>query len=328
MDGGDQHTTAGNAHHLAGRQVQNGDGGFADQLLRLIVLVDTGEDDTVGAAAVVQRELQQLVALFHRLTVLDLHGPVVGFEEGIEVHFLLHIGLQLDGGQGGFLLGFLHGVQLLQRLLGIHPGEQVLALADLRLGAQGTPDIGLIPGTVLRGGADLFKDLVAGFGHHRRQQRGADADGLQQVIQHRGQPDALRLVFAQYPGSGLVDILVGPVDDLEHLVQTVLQLQLLHLRLIAVTQGADGLFQLAVLRRVLPLSGQLAAEVLLHHAGGAADQIAQLVGKVGVDGADEQLIGKVAVGAEGERAQQEEAQGVHAEHARQHIGVHHVALGF
>ena len=290
-------------------------------------MVDAGDDDAVSAAAVIQRELQQLVGLLHRFAVLDLHGPEIGLQEGVKVHLLLHIGLQLDGGQGGLLLGLLHGVQLRQRLLGVHAGEQVLALGHLHLGGQSAPGVGLLPGVILGGSADLHKDLVAALRHHGGQQGGADADGLQQVIEDGGQTGALALVLAQHPGRGLVDILVSAVDDLEHLVQTVLELQLLHLGLVAVAETADGLFQVAVLGSVLTVGGQLAAEVLLHHAGGAADQIAQLVGQVGVDGGDQQLVGEVTVGAEGEGTQQEEAQGVHAEHLGQGVGVHHVALG-
>ena len=68
-------------------------------------------------------------------------------------------------------------------------------------------------------------------------------------------------------------------------------------------------------------------KILLGHGNGTANQVAQVVGQVHIDGAYQQLIGEVAVGAEGEGAQQEEAQGVYAEHLRQDVGVHHVALG-
>ena len=97
VHGGDQHAAGGNSHHLPRRQVQDGDGRLADQLLRLVVLVDAGEDDAVRAAAVVQGELQQLVGLLHRLAVLDLHGAEIGLQKRIEVYLVLHIGLQLHG---------------------------------------------------------------------------------------------------------------------------------------------------------------------------------------------------------------------------------------
>ena len=37
---GDQHPTGIDPHHLAGRQVDDGDGGLSDQLFRLVILVD------------------------------------------------------------------------------------------------------------------------------------------------------------------------------------------------------------------------------------------------------------------------------------------------
>ena len=327
VDGGDQHTAGGNTHHLPGRQVQNGDGRLADKLLRLVILVDAGEDDAVGAAAVVQRELQQLVGLLHRLAVLDLHGAEVGLQERVKVHVLGHVGLQLHGGESRLLLRLLHGVELGKCLVHIDTGEQVLALGDGGVGGQDAPDVGVVPAAAAVAGSQLGEDLLAGVGHDGQQEGGADTHRLQQVVQDGCQTVTLALVLAQCPGSRLVDILVGALDDLEHLVQTVLQLELVHLRLIAVTEGARHLLQLAVLGGVLPLSGELAAEILLRHAGGAAHQIAQLVGKVGVDGGDQQLVGEVAVGAEGECAEQEEAQSVHAEHLGQGVGIDNVALG-
>ena len=137
----DQHATGGDAHHLTGRQVQNGDGGLADEILGGIVLTDAGEDGTVNTAAIIEGELQQLVALLHGLAVLDLHGAEIGLEEGVEVHFLLHVGLQLDGGQGSLTLRLLQSLQLGKSLLGVDAGEQVLALGHGSIGAQSAPDI-------------------------------------------------------------------------------------------------------------------------------------------------------------------------------------------
>ena len=57
MHGGDEHTAGLDAHHGPGREVRDGDAGLAYQLLRLIILVDAGEDHPVRAGAVVQNEL-------------------------------------------------------------------------------------------------------------------------------------------------------------------------------------------------------------------------------------------------------------------------------
>ena len=91
---------------------------------RLIVLVDDGEDDAVGAGAVVEDELQELLALLHRLAGLDLHGAEVGLAECVEVDIVvkerldLHLGevdLLLRGGSRGSrgLFGLLVGIDRL-----------------------------------------------------------------------------------------------------------------------------------------------------------------------------------------------------------------------
>lgn len=66
MDGGDEHTLRGNAHHGSRRQIRDGDAGLADELFRLVVLVDTGKDDSVGAGAVIQHEFQEFFGLLDR----------------------------------------------------------------------------------------------------------------------------------------------------------------------------------------------------------------------------------------------------------------------
>ncbi len=149
------------------------------------------------------------------------------------------------------------------------------------------------------------------------------------MVHDAGQTGSIGLhILGQHPGGILVDILVCTGDDLEDLRQGVLEGVVLHLLLIAAPEAGDQLLQLPVLLRVAGLSGrQSAAEVLAHHGHGAAEQVAQIVGQVHVDGVDEGLVGEIAVRAEGEGTQQEEAQGVHAEVLRQQIGVHHVALG-
>ena len=54
VDGTDEHAAAGDAHHLARRQVGDGEQGLADQVLGLVISVNTGEDGAVGAGTVVR----------------------------------------------------------------------------------------------------------------------------------------------------------------------------------------------------------------------------------------------------------------------------------
>ena len=61
MDGGNEHPAGVDAHHGPRRQVRDGDAGFADELFRFVVLVDTGKDDSAGAGAVIQHEFQEFL---------------------------------------------------------------------------------------------------------------------------------------------------------------------------------------------------------------------------------------------------------------------------
>ena len=96
VDGGQEHPARFLPHHLSGRQVDDRGKRLADERLRLIELRDAGEDLTVRAAAVVEREAQKLVGLFHALAGLDLDGAEVGLGERLEVHIVLEQRLDLD----------------------------------------------------------------------------------------------------------------------------------------------------------------------------------------------------------------------------------------
>lgn len=96
VDGGDQHTAGVDAHHLARGQIDDGDGGLADKILGLVIVVDAGEDDAILARTVVEDELQELLALGHGGALLDLDRAVVGLGKGVEVDLLFEDRLALD----------------------------------------------------------------------------------------------------------------------------------------------------------------------------------------------------------------------------------------
>ena len=104
MHGGDQHAAGIDAHHGSRRQVGDGDAGLAHQFLRLIVLVDAAEDHTVLAAAVIQSELEELLALLHGLAGLHLHGTEVRLAERLKIHEIPEQGLDLHLGEVDLLL--------------------------------------------------------------------------------------------------------------------------------------------------------------------------------------------------------------------------------
>ena len=100
VDGGDEHTVALLPHHLARGQVHDGDEGLAHEVLGLVPLAYAGEDLAVGAGAVVEDELEQLVALLDGLAALDLDDAEVALAEGVEIDVLGQLRLDLHGGQG------------------------------------------------------------------------------------------------------------------------------------------------------------------------------------------------------------------------------------
>ena len=82
---GEEHTVTLNAHHRSRREVCDGDEGLADELFRLIISVNTGENCAVCACAVVQSELEELLGLLHSDAVLDLHCTEIGLTESLEI---------------------------------------------------------------------------------------------------------------------------------------------------------------------------------------------------------------------------------------------------
>ena len=78
VHGGDQHAAGINAHHGAGRQVGDGDAGLADELFRLIIFMNSAQNDPICASSVVERELQELLGLLDGLAVEHLDGTEIG----------------------------------------------------------------------------------------------------------------------------------------------------------------------------------------------------------------------------------------------------------
>ena len=82
--------------------------------------------------------------------------------------------------------------------------------------------------------------------------------------------------LASAPGIGLVDILVRARCALEDLVQSVLELELLHLRLIAVAKaGEHGDQALVGLARFSSVRGNMPPKYFSTIAVGAGDEVAR-----------------------------------------------------
>ena len=57
MHGGDQHTAGIDTHHRSRRQIGDCNAGLTDQFFRLILIVNTTQNDPIYAGSVVQNEL-------------------------------------------------------------------------------------------------------------------------------------------------------------------------------------------------------------------------------------------------------------------------------
>ena len=74
--------------------------------------------------------------------------------------------------------------------------------------------------------------------------------------------------------------------------------------------------------------GNFAVKVLFHHGHGAADQIAKIVGQIGVDAVQQGLVAELAVAAEWHLPHEEVADSVAAVAVAQHHRIHHIAQRF
>ena len=113
-----------------GGEIRDGDARFSDQFFRLVVVVNAGKDDSVGAGSVIQHEFQEFLGLFDRFAGFDLDGAEVGFTKRIEVHKVLKQRLDLDLGEVDdfFLFGFCRSrinlcIFFLRKIQRLHRGD-------------------------------------------------------------------------------------------------------------------------------------------------------------------------------------------------------------
>ena len=69
VNGRDEHTAGIDAHHRTGRKIRDGDTGLANQLFRLIIFMNSAQNDPICACSVVQSELQKLFGFLDGLAV-------------------------------------------------------------------------------------------------------------------------------------------------------------------------------------------------------------------------------------------------------------------
>ena len=98
--------------------------------------------------------------------------------------------------------------------------EQRIALLDGLTTSKQAPSANALEvvgrGLVLAGQA--AQGLCRGLRHERHQQVSGNADGLEQVVDHKCQLVSLSLILGKRPRLGVLDVVVGGVDELHNLV--------------------------------------------------------------------------------------------------------------
>ncbi len=123
----------------------------------------------------------------------------------------------------------------------------------------------------------------------------------------------VRVLLTELPGLGAVNILVDRIHQPPQGLESTVEGKLIYCARDGRRGGFGLLHQLAVLRTVgaHPL-GDPAAYVLLDHGQDAAQQVAEIIGQVGVQPADQGVFTEAGIQSEDHLSQEEVAQGVPA----------------
>ena len=92
--------------------------------------------------------------------------------------------------------------------------------------------------------------------------------------------------------------------------------------------GHAGRLQVGIQLGLLTGGGDHAVKILLGHGNGTADQIAEVVGKVGVEALDHVFVGDGTVGGVGHFGKHVVTNTIHAEQIGKIVGIHDVSAGF
>ena len=230
---------------------------------------------------------------------------------------------------GDFVLVFegrlVAGVDLLLERFEIDPGKERLARAGLGAGRNEPP----LTGAVEVEGDALDAELTPQFqglaGDDGIEQDTGAAQRLHTAVEHRIEAAGPLLGLGQLPGLGVADVFVGLAHPYENVLDGPFEGQPFEMLVEAVGQGQEGVAEAFVDGlegtggRYHPLA------VALQHAQRSVEQIAEIVGQVGVDAFGDGELAEAGVEPEGHVAQQEVAKGVVAVLLLEIEGPHHVA---
>ena len=118
-------------------------------------------------------------------------------------------------------------------------------------------------------------------------QHGNGAQGIAQVVKNSFQAGLGFLALGQHPGGRLVNILVGALHNLKNSDQCSGYIQSIHGGIHLAGQGGSQAFQLIVQGIGLAVGAHSTAKVLFAHSDRTGQQVAQVVGQVGIDAVDQ-----------------------------------------
>src|ERR1051325_11290926 len=219
--------------------------------------------------------------------------------------------------------------------LQIDPREQDLRFAQ-RAAVAGAEARLRVAVLLLAGGAREPEQRPQRFalrGQHRPRPDRHESQRLEQRVQHRRELVAAGLVLSDLPRLRPVHELVRALDHVPHVIQRLVDAQLLpglgrlgRRRGGRGAQGAEPDLRVVARERFgVPRRGSLASEELVHERHGPAREVAELVREVRVHVLDELFQRELAVAPGRERIEQVEAQRVGAERPRELDRVHQVA---
>ncbi len=284
------------AHQFGGFEIGHHNDGFADQFFGFVVLGDSGDNGALFSQ--IDAQLQQFVGLGHRRGFQNFGDAQIHFGEIVIVDRWFDIGeCFLWGGGRGFLFGAdarekrFTPAKRPARGQGFLPADHVKVVFKIRIKA------------------DLPQNLFGCLRHERRYKNGHIAQRFQQTVHNGGKFFLIAWVFGERPRFVFHDVFVGGADELpdghERLVQRHLGKTFFHF-------GNGGARQLRKLffNGRSGRGGNFSVAVFDRHGQGAAHQVAQIVGQMGVEPEHKGLFRKVGIQAEDHVAQQEVAKSV------------------
>ena len=158
----------------------------------------------------------------------------------------------------------------------------------------------------------MFVNFRRGNRHKRRNQNGNNAQRFSKVVHNGLQAFCLCRVFCQNPRCGFINIFIGAADKVPYILNSLVQFHMVHG--ITITGNSfvnkGNKFLINGFRAFLMRYNT--AVVFFNHAYGAVQQVAKVVGKVGINAVNQCIAREVAVAAERNFAQQEVADSIRA----------------